>query len=127
MIIMIMNQNDNIMIMNQIMIMKIMNQIMIMKIMNQMLMIISMNQRLIMMIKNQMMMILISRFETPAAGEDEDEETQVQLIREATARFGVRAKLKGDEIYQEGAEQAPRFLLKMENIPKVRTSLNVVF
>ena len=126
MIIMIMNQNDNIMIMNQIMIMKIMNQIMIMKIMNQMLMIIIMNQMLIMMI-NQMMMILISRFETPAAGEDEDEETQVQLIREATARFGVRAKLKGDEIYQEGAEQAPRFLLKMENIPKVRTSLNVVF
>ena len=113
-----MNQNDNIMIMNQIMIMKIMNQ---------MLMIISMNQMLIMMIKNQMMMILISRFETPAAGEDEDEETQVQLIREATARFGVRAKFKGDEIYQEGAEQAPRFLLKMENIPKVRTSLNVVF
>ena len=82
---------------------------------------------LIMMIMNQIMMILISRFDTPASGEDEDEETQLQLIREATARFGVRAKLKGDEIFQEGAEQAPRFLLKMENIPKVMMSSNVVF
>merc|ERR1719471_1848257 len=51
--------------------------------------------------------------------EDPDESVQMSLLKEATARHGIRAKLRGDEIYQEGLKQAPRFLLNMEHYPKL--------
>ena len=48
-----------------------------------------------------------------------DEEDQLALIKEASSRHGVRAKLKGDEIYNEDLKQPPRFLMKMGSFPKV--------
>ena len=51
--------------------------------------------------------------------EDLDEEDQLAMIKEASGRHGVRAKLKGDEIYNEDLKQPPRFLMKMESYPKV--------
>jgi len=57
------------------------------------------------------------RFETPALQEDRD--TEIQLIKEAAARNGVRAKLHGDEVYEEGEDQVPRFLLRMDHYPKL--------
>jgi len=50
---------------------------------------------------------------------DLDEDYQLGLVKEATSRHGVRAKLKGDEIFREGSKQPPRFLLKMESYPKI--------
>ena len=54
----------------------------------------------------------------PAFDED-DEDVQMSLVKEAAVRHGIRAKLRGDEIYQEGLKQAPRFLLTMDHFPKV--------
>jgi len=51
--------------------------------------------------------------------ETEDPSEQLQLIKEATQRHGVRAKLRGDEMWQPDEPQAPRFLLKMESFPKI--------
>ena len=53
------------------------------------------------------------------AFEDPDEAVQMSLIKDAAARHGIRAKLSGSEIYREGLNQAPRFLLNMESYPKV--------
>ena len=53
------------------------------------------------------------------AFEDPDESVQISLVKEAAARHGIRAKLRGDEIYQEGLNQPPKFLLNMEHYPKV--------
>ena len=47
------------------------------------------------------------------------ETVQLGLIKDAAARHGVRAKLSGTEIYREGLNQSPRFLLNMESYPKV--------
>ena len=59
------------------------------------------------------------RFDTPAL-EAVDREAQLELIRETTVKYGIRAKLKGDEVFKEGAEQPPKFLLKMDHFPKVK-------
>ena len=64
---------------------------------------------------------LITRFQLPAF-EDPDESVQISLVKEAAARHGIRAKLRGDEIYQEGLSQPPKFLLNMEHYPKVSFS-----
>ena len=64
---------------------------------------------------------IVDRFQLPPF-EDPDESVQMSLLKEATARHGIRAKLRGDEIYQEGLKQAPRFLLNMEHYPKVISS-----
>ena len=58
------------------------------------------------------------RFQLPGPGRAGDAE-QMERVKEAAARHGVRAKLRGDEIYQENTRQPPRFLLKMESFPKV--------
>merc|ERR1719318_1726106 len=58
------------------------------------------------------------QFQLPAF-DDADEEVQLGLVKDASSRHGVRAKLKGDEIFREGFKQPPRFLLKMESYPKV--------
>ena len=60
----------------------------------------------------------LDRFQLPAF-EDPDESMQISLVKEAAARHGIRAKLRGDEIYQEGLNQPPKFLLNMEHYPKV--------
>ena len=62
------------------------------------------------------------RFQLPAF-EDPDESAQLSLLKDAAARHGIRAKLRGDEIFQEGLSQAPRFLLNMEHYPKVGPGL----
>ena len=67
--------------------------------------------------------LLDNRFQLPAF-EDPDESVQISLVKEAAARHGIRAKLRGDEIYQEGLSQPPKFLLNMEHYPKVSFSLN---
>jgi len=58
------------------------------------------------------------QFQLPAF-EDPDESVQISLVKEAAARHGIRAKLRGDEIYQEGLSQPPKFLLNMEHYPKL--------
>lgn len=58
------------------------------------------------------------QFQLPAF-DDPDEEVQLGLVKEASSRQGVRAKLKGDEVFREGLKQPPRFLLKMESYPKI--------
>ena len=65
-----------------------------------------------------MYLSLFNRFQLPAF-EHDDEEVQLGLVKEACSRHCVRAKLKGDEIYRDDLKQPPRFLLKMENFPKV--------
>ena len=62
------------------------------------------------------------RFDTPGI-QAEDCEVELELVKEAAQRFGVRAKLKGDEIYRESERRAPKFHLKMDNFPKVRGTL----
>ena len=62
------------------------------------------------------------RFQLPAF-EDPEESAQLSLLKDAAARHGIRAKLRGDEIFQEGLNQAPRFLLNMEHYPKVGRGL----
>ena len=63
-------------------------------------------------------MFSLRRFQLPAF-EDPEESAQLSLLKDAAARHGIRAKLRGDEIFQEGLNQAPRFLLNMEHYPKV--------
>merc|ERR1719225_929580 len=46
------------------------------------------------------------QFQLPAF-EDPDESAQLSLLKDAAARHGIRAKLRGDEIFQEGLSQAP--------------------
>jgi len=58
------------------------------------------------------------QFQLPAF-DDLDDEVQLGLVKEASSRHGVRAKLKGDEIFKEDLKQPPRFLLKMESYPKI--------
>merc|ERR1719336_1830177 len=58
------------------------------------------------------------QFQLPAF-EDPEESAQLSLLKDAAARHGIRAKLRGDEIFQEGLNQAPRFLLNMEHYPKL--------
>ena len=58
------------------------------------------------------------RFQLPAF-DDSDEDNQMMIVKEAAARHGIRAKLRGDEIFQEDLKQAPKFLLSMEHYPKV--------
>jgi hypothetical protein len=41
--------------------------------------------------------------------------------QEAAKRHGVRAKIRGEEIFRPGRNIQPRILLKMENYPKVNT------
>ena len=54
-----------------------------------------------------------------------DENSKIFLLtklfteKEAAKRNGVRAKIRGDEIFRAGQPIQPRFLLKMENYPKV--------
>ena len=62
--------------------------------------------------------VFIDRFQLPEFDET-DTDDQMSLLKEAASRHGIRAKLRGDEIYQEGLKQAPRFLLNMDNFPKV--------
>merc|ERR1719242_2425778 len=56
---------------------------------------------------------LLPAFDSPS------ETVQLGLIKDAAARHGVRAKLSGTEIYREGLNQSPRFLLNMESYPKL--------
>ena len=42
-----------------------------------------------------------------------------KLNQEAAKRHGVRAKIRGDEIFRAGLDRPPKFLLKMDNYPKV--------
>ena len=63
------------------------------------------------------------RFVLPAF-DSPSEAVQMGLIKEAAARHGVRAKLSGTEIYREGLNQPPRFLLNMESYPKVWSFLS---
>merc|ERR1719225_981205 len=58
------------------------------------------------------------QFQLPAF-DDPDESAQLSLLKDAAARHGIRAKLRGDEIYQEGLNQPPKFLLNMESYPKL--------
>ena len=67
----------------------------------------------------------VYRFQLPAL-QEMDEAEQLGMIKEASSRHGVRAKLKGDEIFREDLKQAPRFLLKMESYPKVRNEERMI-
>jgi len=58
------------------------------------------------------------QFQLPEFDET-DTDDQMSLLKEAASRHGIRAKLRGDEIYQEGLKQAPRFLLNMDHFPKL--------
>jgi len=64
------------------------------------------------------------RFDTPGI-QAEDCEVELELVKEAAQRFGVRAKLKGDEIYRESERRAPKFHLKMDNFPKLLAGQSV--